>query len=168
MLNFIAFLLSIIGAANWLSIGLFQYDFVAGLFGFQASIFSRAIYIIVGASMAILVFSAFKNKGTISVLKFKKKNKKQNNSQEIESQQPQYVKANVEAQQEFVSDREKIQKEYERQHKNFNDYEDYSDYDQHHYDNFSQNNSEQNLSNSSSTPHDYDDYPDKDSIFNEK
>ena len=73
MLTFFAFLLCILGSLNWLSIGLFQYDFVAGLFGYQASIFSRMVYIIVGSAVVVLLVSAIKNKGVLPVFKFKKK-----------------------------------------------------------------------------------------------
>lgn len=73
MLTIIAFLLTIAGSVNWLLIGLLQYDFVAGIFGFQASIFSRIIYIIIGASSVFLVYKLFKGKGSIPV--FSRRNK---------------------------------------------------------------------------------------------
>lgn len=44
----IALSLVIIGALNWLLIGLFQYDLVAGIFGGQAVLWSRIIYTLVG------------------------------------------------------------------------------------------------------------------------
>lgn len=74
MLTIIAFILTILGTINWFLIGLLQYDFVAGIFGFQASILSRLIYIIVGISGIFLVFKLFKGKGTIAV--FSRRNKK--------------------------------------------------------------------------------------------
>lgn len=74
MITIIAFLLTLIGSVNWLMIGLLQYDFVAGIFGYQASILSRIIYIIVGASSLVLVFKLFKGKGTLNILS--KRNKK--------------------------------------------------------------------------------------------
>lgn len=40
--------LVIIGALNWLLIGLFQFDLVAALFGGQSAILSRIIYVVVG------------------------------------------------------------------------------------------------------------------------
>ena len=40
--------LVIIGALNWLLIGLFQFDLVAAIFGGQSAILSRIIYVIVG------------------------------------------------------------------------------------------------------------------------
>ena len=47
-LDRIALVLVIIGALNWLSVGLFQYDLVADLFGGATSFVSKAIYTIVG------------------------------------------------------------------------------------------------------------------------
>lgn len=44
----IALIISIIGALNWGSIGLFRFDIVAWLFGGQGSLVSRIIYTIVG------------------------------------------------------------------------------------------------------------------------
>ncbi len=38
----------IIGALNWLLVGLFKFDLVASLFGGQAAILSRVVYIVVG------------------------------------------------------------------------------------------------------------------------
>lgn len=38
----------IIGALNWLLVGLFKYDLVAGLFGGSTSIISRIIYVVIG------------------------------------------------------------------------------------------------------------------------
>jgi uncharacterized protein len=43
-----ALTLVIIGAINWLFVGLFQLDAVAAIFGGQASMVSRSIYVIVG------------------------------------------------------------------------------------------------------------------------
>ncbi len=47
-LNAIALTLLIVGGLNWLLIGLFEYDLVAGIFGGQDSTLSRIIYVIVG------------------------------------------------------------------------------------------------------------------------
>lgn len=46
----LALVLIIIGALNWLSVGLFQYDLVASLFGGADALVSRIIYSIVGLS----------------------------------------------------------------------------------------------------------------------
>ena len=48
MLDIIALILVIIGGINWGSIGIFQFDLVAWLFGVQAAIVSRIIYTLVG------------------------------------------------------------------------------------------------------------------------
>ncbi len=74
MVTILAFILTILGSINWLLIGLLQYDFVAGIFGYQGSIFSRLIYIIIGSACIMLVFKLIKGKGTIAV--FSKRNKK--------------------------------------------------------------------------------------------
>ncbi|MEG0979174.1 MAG: DUF378 domain-containing protein [Oscillospiraceae bacterium] len=47
MLDKISLILVIIGAINWGSVGLFQFDIVAWLFGGQAAILSRIIYTVV-------------------------------------------------------------------------------------------------------------------------
>lgn len=47
MIDRIALILTIIGALNWGSIGLFQFDLVAWLCGGQTAILSRIIYTIV-------------------------------------------------------------------------------------------------------------------------
>lgn len=47
MIDRIALVLVIIGAVNWGSIGLFQFDIVGWLFGGQGAIVSRIIYTIV-------------------------------------------------------------------------------------------------------------------------
>ncbi len=46
----LALLLVIIGALNWGLIGLFNFDFVASIFGGQSALFSRIIYGLVGAA----------------------------------------------------------------------------------------------------------------------
>ena len=47
MLDTIALILTIIGGINWGSIGIFQFDIVAAIFGGQSAIGSRIVYIIV-------------------------------------------------------------------------------------------------------------------------
>ena len=44
----LALLLIIVGALNWLLIGVFNFDLVASLFGGQTSLMSRAAYSLVG------------------------------------------------------------------------------------------------------------------------
>ena len=47
-MNNTALIITIIGAVNWLLVGLFKFDLVASIFGGQAAIISRIIYVIVG------------------------------------------------------------------------------------------------------------------------
>ncbi|HIR52774.1 MAG TPA: DUF378 domain-containing protein [Candidatus Onthovicinus excrementipullorum] len=56
MLDKIALIILIIGGINWGSIGLFQFDIVAWIFGGQGAIVSRIIYTLVALS-AIWCFS---------------------------------------------------------------------------------------------------------------
>ncbi|MFC6490071.1 DUF378 domain-containing protein [Nitratireductor sp. GCM10026969] len=49
-MNIITLLLIIVGGLNWLLVGLFQLDLVAAIFGGQAALLSRIIYILVGLS----------------------------------------------------------------------------------------------------------------------
>jgi len=44
----VALILVIVGALNWLLVGLFQFDLVAALFGGQAALLSRIVYTLVG------------------------------------------------------------------------------------------------------------------------
>ncbi|WP_090935344.1 DUF378 domain-containing protein [Pelosinus propionicus] len=46
----IALILVIVGALNWLLVGLFKVDLVAAIFGGQTSFLSRIIYVLVGLS----------------------------------------------------------------------------------------------------------------------
>ncbi len=48
ILDRIALILTVIGALNWGSIGLFQFDLVAWICGGQSSLLSRIIYTVVG------------------------------------------------------------------------------------------------------------------------
>ncbi len=47
-MNKISLILVIIGAINWLLVGLFRFDLVGWIFGGQASLFARIIFTIVG------------------------------------------------------------------------------------------------------------------------
>lgn len=100
MFTFIAFILTMLGCINWLMVGLLQYDFIAGLFGFQASIFSRLCYIVIGVGAMYLLLRIIINKGTFKVFERKKKNKKN----QVQTQgSPTPATANIEASQEQVS-----------------------------------------------------------------
>ena len=50
MLDKIALTLLVIGGLNWGSVGLFQFDLVAWIFGGQTGIVSRIVYVLVGLS----------------------------------------------------------------------------------------------------------------------
>lgn len=65
MLDKIALFLAIIGALNWGSIGIFQFDIVATLFGGQGAIISRIIYTLV-ALAGIWCISLFFRDTTVS------------------------------------------------------------------------------------------------------
>ena len=43
-----ALTLVIVGALNWLLVGIFQFDLVAAIFGGQDAVFARIIYALVG------------------------------------------------------------------------------------------------------------------------
>lgn len=47
-MNKLSLILVIIGAINWLLVGLFSFDLVAWIFGGQTALLSRIIYVIVG------------------------------------------------------------------------------------------------------------------------
>ena len=47
MLDRLALILTIVGALNWGSIGLFRFDIVAWIFGGQEALLSRIIYTVV-------------------------------------------------------------------------------------------------------------------------
>ena len=47
MIDKLVLALVVIGALNWGSIGIFQFDLVAALFGGQASMISRIVYTLV-------------------------------------------------------------------------------------------------------------------------
>ena len=96
MLTLIAFLLTILGCVNWLLIGLLQYDFIAGLFGFQASIFSRMVYILFGIGAVYLVLRVIINKGTFKIYESKKRREEMKR----EKKQQIHIQTNVEAGQE--------------------------------------------------------------------
>ena len=49
ILNYIVLTLVIVGALNWLLIGLFEFNLVDSLFG-ESSVLSRIVYVLVGIS----------------------------------------------------------------------------------------------------------------------
>ena len=77
MLKIVAFILTILGGINWLAIGMLQYDFVAGIFGTQANLFSRIIYTIIGISAVYLTCVIIANKGRLTSTTQKRKKAEQ-------------------------------------------------------------------------------------------
>ena len=117
MLTIISFILTLLGSVNWLTIGLLQYDFVAGIFGYQASVFSRLIYIIIGASAGLLIFKLIKGKGTLAV--FSRRNKRDvvkviEKMHHKKDEEPAY---NVEASRDFVDEDEEFDRKKEERQK---------------------------------------------------
>ncbi|MBQ8599674.1 MAG: DUF378 domain-containing protein [Oscillospiraceae bacterium] len=64
MLDKLALALVIIGALNWGSIGIFQYDLVAALFGGTAAIGSRIVYTLVALAGIWAVSFFFRDDAT--------------------------------------------------------------------------------------------------------
>lgn len=78
-----AFILTCLGGLNWLTIGTLQYDFVAGIFGTQANVFSRIIYFLIGlASMYILIVTLF-SKGRLKLFGYKKKKERKKDDDDM-------------------------------------------------------------------------------------
>lgn len=96
MLSLISFVLVCVGCLNWFSIGILQYDFVAGIFGSQSNIFSRIIYTLVGIASIIVAFNLIKNKGKF-IISFKKKNEEEFENYEKSNKQTGKKLASVKA-----------------------------------------------------------------------
>ncbi len=100
MLTIIGFLLMVIGCVNWLMVGLLQYDFVAGIFGFQGSILSRIVYILIGAGCLLFVFKVIKGKGKVNIFSRRNKEDVAKNIAKMKKQEPAH--SSVEASSEFL------------------------------------------------------------------
>ncbi|HCA04437.1 MAG TPA: DUF378 domain-containing protein [Ruminococcaceae bacterium] len=61
MLDKIALTVLIIGGLNWGSVGIFQFDLVAFVFGGQSGVVSRIIYILVGLAAIWCVTLLFRD-----------------------------------------------------------------------------------------------------------
>ncbi len=61
-MNNTSLVITIIGAINWLLVGLFKFDLVAAIFGGQTSVISRIIYVIVGLAGLWCINLLFKAK----------------------------------------------------------------------------------------------------------
>ncbi len=64
MLDRIALILTIIGALNWGSIGLFRFDIVAWIFGGQDALVSRIVYTIVALAGIWCISLLFRERDT--------------------------------------------------------------------------------------------------------
>lgn len=73
MFRLFAFIFTCLGGLNWLMIGALQYDFVAGIFGTQANVLSRIIYVIIGAFSVYILFVTLFSKGRLKLFNYKKK-----------------------------------------------------------------------------------------------
>ncbi len=62
MLDNTALVIVIIGALNWLCIGIFGFDLVATIFGGQGALLSRIVYTIVGIAGIWSITLLFKDK----------------------------------------------------------------------------------------------------------
>ncbi len=62
MLDNIALTLAIIGGLNWGSIGLFQFDVVAWMFGGSGTLLSRIVYTLVAVAAVWCISLLFKDK----------------------------------------------------------------------------------------------------------
>jgi len=65
--NLISFIILSIGGLNWLSVGIFQFDIIAGIFGSADNIVSRILYILVGIATLYLIYVAIVERGRIEV-----------------------------------------------------------------------------------------------------
>ncbi len=65
MLDTVSLLLTIIGGINWLLVGVFQFDLVAWIFGGQAALLSRIVYIVVGVAALWCISLLFRNKDRV-------------------------------------------------------------------------------------------------------
>lgn len=67
MLDTISLLLVIIGAVNWLLVGIFQFDIVAWIFGGQGAVISRILYTIIGAAGLWCISLLFRDKDRVKM-----------------------------------------------------------------------------------------------------
>lgn len=67
MIDKISLVLVIIGAINWGSIGLFQFDIVAWIFGGQGAIVSRIIYTLVALAGIWCISMLFRDRNEVEL-----------------------------------------------------------------------------------------------------
>ena len=63
----LALVLVIVGALNWLLVGLFQFDLVAAIFGGQAALLSRIVYTLVGVAGIWAISLLFRDRDRTTV-----------------------------------------------------------------------------------------------------
>ncbi|MBO5305357.1 MAG: DUF378 domain-containing protein [Clostridia bacterium] len=66
MMDRIALIISIIGALNWGSIGLFKFDIVAWIFGGQDAILSRIVYTVVALAGIWCISLLFRERDSVT------------------------------------------------------------------------------------------------------
>lgn len=59
-IDWVAAVLVIVGALNWLLVGLFKYDLVAAIFGGSEELLSRIVYTLVGLAGLYLIYTLSK------------------------------------------------------------------------------------------------------------
>lgn len=119
MLAFISFILVCIGCVNWFSIGILQFDFVAGIFGSQSNIFSRLIYTLVGIAAIVMIANFITNKGKF-VVSFKKADREFEEMQEEKRSDRRRAIATESAQDFSLSKALKKEAESSKSSKNYN------------------------------------------------
>ena len=65
IMNNTALIITIIGAVNWLLVGLFKFDLVAFLFGGQTASVSRVVYTLVGLAAIWCISLLFRDTDTV-------------------------------------------------------------------------------------------------------
>ena len=65
-LDRLSLVLVIIGALNWLLVGLFRFDLVAAIFGGNTTFLSRAIYTLVGLAGLYSISLLFRESDTVT------------------------------------------------------------------------------------------------------
>ncbi len=61
-LDRLALILIIVGALNWLLVGLFEYDLVAAIFGGETAFISKVVYTLVGIAGLYSISLLFREK----------------------------------------------------------------------------------------------------------
>ncbi|MDF2890518.1 MAG: hypothetical protein K0R80_885 [Clostridia bacterium] len=61
-----ALVLVIVGALNWLLVGLFQFDLVAAIFGGQDALLSRVVYTLVGVAGIWTISLLFRDRDKVA------------------------------------------------------------------------------------------------------